>query len=51
MINTKKLNYILISIVKRGGLENVSCREYYCYKLQIREIEESIILMAGRLFQ
>ncbi|XP_075093689.1 uncharacterized protein LOC107772267 isoform X1 [Nicotiana tabacum] len=30
--------------------DNVSCREYYCYKLQIRD-DENILLHAGRLFQ
>ncbi|PON72910.1 Helitron helicase-like domain containing protein [Trema orientale] len=29
----------------------VSCREYYCYKLQIRPIGKSILLQAGRLLQ
>ncbi|XP_042980082.1 uncharacterized protein LOC122310265 [Carya illinoinensis] len=29
----------------------VSCREYYCYKLQIREDVNSILLLSGRLFQ
>lgn len=28
----------------------VSCREYYCYQLQIRD-DENIILHLGRLFQ
>ncbi|KAG5579241.1 hypothetical protein H5410_049868 [Solanum commersonii] len=32
---------------KRG---TISCREYYCYKLQIRD-DENIVLHAGRLFQ
>lgn len=30
--------------------DNVSCREYYCYKLQIRD-DENILLHAERLFQ
>ncbi|XP_020242960.1 uncharacterized protein LOC109821181 [Asparagus officinalis] len=30
---------------------HVSCREYYCYKLQIRESEPSVILLTGRLLQ
>ncbi|XP_020245001.1 uncharacterized protein LOC109823124 [Asparagus officinalis] len=30
---------------------HVSCREYYCYKLQIRESESSVFLLAGRLLQ
>ena len=30
---------------------NVSCREYYCYKLQIRSTDKSILLHSGRLFQ
>ncbi|KAL5579704.1 hypothetical protein UlMin_012146 [Ulmus minor] len=29
----------------------VSCREYYCYKLQIRSIYKSILLLSGRLLQ
>ncbi|KAG6620484.1 hypothetical protein I3842_Q066400 [Carya illinoinensis] len=29
----------------------VSCREYYCYKLQIRENLKSILLISGLLFQ
>ena len=29
----------------------VSCREYYCCKLQIRRDSESIVLRTGRLFQ
>ncbi|XP_035540203.1 uncharacterized protein LOC109004666 [Juglans regia] len=29
----------------------VSCREYYCYKLQIRENFRSILLLSGRLLQ
>ncbi|XP_042950311.1 uncharacterized protein LOC122282424 [Carya illinoinensis] len=29
----------------------VSCREYYCYKLQIRENLKSILLISGRLLQ
>ncbi|XP_059669340.1 uncharacterized protein LOC132314497 [Cornus florida] len=31
--------------------KKVSCRQYYCYKLQIREKERSILLYAGRLLQ
>lgn len=29
----------------------MSCREYYCYKLQIRPDKRSILLCAARLFQ
>ncbi|KAF5476383.1 hypothetical protein F2P56_008106, partial [Juglans regia] len=29
----------------------ISCREYYCYKLQIRENFRSILLLSGRLLQ
>ncbi|XP_073277631.1 uncharacterized protein [Primulina huaijiensis] len=29
----------------------LSCREYYCYKLQIREIDKSFLLHTGRLLQ
>ncbi|KAI0497090.1 hypothetical protein KFK09_023418 [Dendrobium nobile] len=35
--------------IKRTSKERVSCREYYSYKLQIREHEKSVILYAGRL--
>ncbi|XP_028552578.1 uncharacterized protein LOC114580151 [Dendrobium catenatum] len=35
--------------IKRTSKERVSCREYYSYKLQIREHKKSIILYAGRL--
>ncbi|XP_075107418.1 uncharacterized protein LOC107819940 isoform X1 [Nicotiana tabacum] len=31
--------------------EIVSCREYYCYKFQIREDEKNEVLHCGRLFQ
>lgn len=31
--------------------DTVSCREYYCYKLQMRDNEENKILHSGRLFQ
>lgn len=30
---------------------HLSCREYYCYKLQIRENDSSILLRSGRLLQ
>ncbi|KAG5630574.1 hypothetical protein H5410_002291 [Solanum commersonii] len=30
---------------------DVSCREYYCYKLQLRETERSVLLLCGRLLQ
>ncbi|XP_016506237.1 uncharacterized protein LOC107824026 [Nicotiana tabacum] len=30
---------------------NISCREYYCYKLQMRDNEENDVLHFGRLFQ
>ncbi|XP_070037633.1 uncharacterized protein [Nicotiana tomentosiformis] len=30
---------------------NISCREYYCYKFQMRDNKENIILYSGRLFQ
>ncbi|XP_027173989.1 uncharacterized protein LOC113773551 [Coffea eugenioides] len=29
----------------------VSCREYYCYKFQMRLIDKSLLLHCGRLFQ
>lgn len=29
----------------------VSCREYYCYKIQIREDDKNGVLHCGRLFQ
>ncbi|XP_074298792.1 uncharacterized protein LOC141629731 [Silene latifolia] len=31
--------------------EKVSCREYYCYRLQIRPNDSSILLRCGRLLQ
>ncbi|XP_020266738.1 uncharacterized protein LOC109842248 [Asparagus officinalis] len=37
--------------IERQGGQYVSCREYYCYKLQIRNPIKSILLLAGRLFQ
>lgn len=39
-------------ILQKGKKQNtIFCREYYCYKLQIRENNENEILHAGRLFQ
>ena len=35
----------------RKKRDMVSCREYYCYKLQVRRDSESIVLRTGRLFQ
>ncbi|XP_059663506.1 uncharacterized protein LOC132309192 [Cornus florida] len=40
----------------REGVEGrrakkISCRQYYCYKLQIRNQDRSILLYAGRLLQ
>ncbi|KAG5563862.1 hypothetical protein RHGRI_000157 [Rhododendron griersonianum] len=31
--------------------KKVSCREYYCYKLQIRDDDPSVLLLSGRLLQ
>lgn len=42
--------YIFV-VVTRGEMTKVSCRQYYCYKLQIRENNHSIILLAGKLLQ
>ena len=39
------------SVAKIHKKRNVSCREYYCYKLQIRSIDTSILLHSGRLLQ
>ena len=39
-----------VGISKRRS-PTVSCREYYCFKLQIRPSTKSILLLAGRLFQ
>ena len=36
---------------KKQRKNEVSCQEYYCYKLQIRPIETSVLLHAGRLLQ
>ncbi|XP_022159216.1 uncharacterized protein LOC111025635 [Momordica charantia] len=37
--------------ISKGRSPKVSCREYYCYKLQIRISTPSMLLRAGRLFQ
>ena len=39
------------SVAKIHKKRNVSCREYYCYKLQIRSTDTSIMLHSGRLLQ
>ncbi|XP_075111943.1 uncharacterized protein LOC107777658 isoform X3 [Nicotiana tabacum] len=36
---------------KKRKRNTVSCREYYCYKLQMRDDEENGVLQAGRVFQ
>lgn len=36
---------------KKQRMNIISCREYYCYKIQIRDDEENINLHSGRLFQ
>ncbi|XP_070024741.1 uncharacterized protein [Nicotiana sylvestris] len=36
---------------KKRKRNTVSCREYYCYKLQMRDGEENGVLHAGRVFQ
>lgn len=36
---------------RRKERATVSCREYYCYRLQIRPKEASILLHSGRLLQ
>ncbi|XP_015161034.1 uncharacterized protein [Solanum tuberosum] len=36
---------------QRQKKNRVSCREYYCYKLQIRDTEENTASHSGRLFQ
>ncbi|XP_016472453.1 uncharacterized protein LOC107794475 isoform X3 [Nicotiana tabacum] len=36
---------------KKQKRNTVSCREYYCYKLQMRDDEENGVLHAGRVFQ
>ncbi|XP_050233165.1 uncharacterized protein LOC126681661 [Mercurialis annua] len=38
-------------VAKPNTRGNVSCREYYCYKLQIRDAEFPILLLADRLLQ
>ena len=30
---------------------NISCREYYCYNLKLRETERLVLLLCGRLLQ
>ncbi|XP_073121315.1 uncharacterized protein [Henckelia pumila] len=37
--------------VHANNIRMVSCREYYCYKLQIREDDTSVLLYGGRLLQ
>nr|XP_016472237.1 PREDICTED: uncharacterized protein LOC107794274 [Nicotiana tabacum] len=37
--------------VRRESKSCVSCREYYCYKFQIRKGEKTILLLCGRLLQ
>nr|XP_027108912.1 uncharacterized protein LOC113728748 [Coffea arabica] len=36
---------------KKKKRTTVSCREYYCYKFQMHEIDKSLLLHCGRLFQ
>ena len=36
---------------KKRKRQQVSCREYYCYKLQIRSSHKSILLRSGRFLQ
>ncbi|KAG5576735.1 hypothetical protein H5410_056869 [Solanum commersonii] len=35
----------------KNKIQTVSCREYYCYKIQIRHKEPNETLHSGRLFQ
>ncbi|XP_049378107.1 uncharacterized protein LOC125842861 [Solanum stenotomum] len=37
--------------VRRETKGSISCREYYCYKLQVRTSDKSILLLCGRLLQ
>ncbi|XP_019242637.1 PREDICTED: uncharacterized protein LOC109222777, partial [Nicotiana attenuata] len=37
--------------VRRESKSCVSCKEYYCYKFQIRKGEKTILLLCGRLLQ
>ncbi|KAG5565447.1 hypothetical protein RHGRI_001363 [Rhododendron griersonianum] len=37
--------------VDGSDTKKVSCREYYCYKLQIRDADPSVLLLSGRLLQ
>uniref|UniRef100_A0A1S4BAU6 Helitron helicase-like domain-containing protein n=1 Tax=Nicotiana tabacum TaxID=4097 RepID=A0A1S4BAU6_TOBAC len=37
--------------VRHESKSCVSCREYYCYKFQIRKGEKTILLLCGRLLQ
>ena len=37
--------------LKKESSINVSCREYYVYKLQIRDREQSVLHFAERLLQ
>ncbi|KAG5530734.1 hypothetical protein RHGRI_025635 [Rhododendron griersonianum] len=47
------LQYPLLLPRGVGGSDTkkVLCREYYCYKLQIRDDDPSILLLSGRLLQ
>ncbi|GER39179.1 DNA helicase homolog [Striga asiatica] len=38
-------------VVSSQSNRKVSCREYNCYRIQIRSPRESVILFSGRLFQ
>ncbi|XP_073030017.1 uncharacterized protein [Primulina eburnea] len=38
-------------VVRGKNVRMVSCREYYCYRLQIRENSSSLLLYGGRLLQ
>ena len=40
-----------LGVSTRRPKSRVSCRDYYCYKLQIRPHRSSILLHSGRLFQ
>ena len=37
--------------VFKDSYAKVSCREYYCYKIQIKDSDKSILLQFGRLLQ
>ncbi|KAG6682508.1 hypothetical protein I3842_13G145700 [Carya illinoinensis] len=42
---------IFVVLKKKNKQPTISCHEYYCFKLQIRQHNKSILLLSGRLLQ